>query len=230
MMLVRACLVAGSASAAIAGWEAARGVAEWRRLELVLLDLVPSGRISSRQDLGAIKNFLTERISCDVDRRHEKRPLLREPASVILETGYGFCGENARVAILLLALGGVRANRLYLTGSAWNHVAVEHRWDGHWFLFDGHADPCTVLPDEAVASIPSNSVQLFPNGHRPHNSWIDVHRIHFLHRFSTAHTGHLRLPRPLAIMHESPSFMRAAANCIAGGALIALSRRRRSSL
>ena len=40
--------------------------------------------------------------------------------------------------VRLLNLGGIPAHRLYLEGTRWGHVVVEHRWEGRWRLFDAH--------------------------------------------------------------------------------------------
>ena len=96
--------------------------------------------ISSVQDLINIKNYLNKNITYNSDLRTKKRPLLRHTASQILKSNYGFCGENARVSIKLLLLGGLKAARIYLYGTKWGHVVIEHKLDNSWFMFDGHFD------------------------------------------------------------------------------------------
>jgi hypothetical protein len=204
----------------------------WREIRFlrgVLSEIVPLGRIQKREDLVAIKNYLSSHISYNLDRKEARRPLLRHSATHILRSGYGFCGENARVAINLLFLGGVRANRLYLEGPRWKHVVIEHQWDGDWKLFDSHNDPTTIVPDESIARISSDDLDAFPNDHRGINPWTGCYRSkagyvlgNRCKRFGTPlqktfqRLAQQRLPCPVIVFFENPALVRAL-----GGALLA---------
>ncbi|MBI1737087.1 MAG: transglutaminase domain-containing protein [Candidatus Rokubacteria bacterium] len=137
-------------------------IRERRLLRSVLRDLGARPRIERREDLVSVKNFLNRRIFAHPALKDAPRPLLRASATETLATGRGYCGENARVAILLLQAGGVRAHRLYLRGPRWGHVIVEHEWQGGWRLFDGHAEPATRFADEDVARIVPEAIGDLP--------------------------------------------------------------------
>lgn len=185
-------------------------------MSATLGEIVDGGRISHRRHLVQLKNHLTAHIHFDPQKKHLPRPLLRHSASHILQNGQGFCGENARVAILLLRKAGIRANRLYLEGRRWGHVAVEHEWAGGFYLFDAHNDPATLLADADVARIPSDDLGAFPNAH-PQNPWQRVYRIKLfdklpgLRRFS-----HRRPPACVIQVTESPHLMKAISLFVLG--------------
>ena len=188
-------------------------LAQWLRevrfLRRTLREILPGGRIKAREDLIRLKNHLSERIHFDPDKKFDRRPFLRETASTTLVKGEGFCGENARVAILLLAMGGVRANRLYVVGPKWGHVVVEHEWENGWKLFDAHADPGTLPADETIGKIDSQNLNEFPNNYKDTNPWVDSYRIQLLRRLGRL--SHLRLPSFLIVYAESPPLIRASA-------------------
>lgn len=194
---------------------------ELRFLRDVLRGIVPSGRIRQREDLVLIKNYLTSHIRYDRSRVNDPRPLLRASARRTLASGHGFCGENARVAMWLLGLGGVRCHRVYLEATVWKHILLEHQWEGAWKFFDAHADPATVLPDDAVGRIESSDLARLPNGHEG-NAYVrsyrlrPFHRVAFLRRFEQ-----LRLPGPLALLVESPALLHAAAGGVVAAAGLA---------
>jgi hypothetical protein len=145
----------------------------------------------------------------DAKRVNEARPLLRYSAEHILKTGFGFCGENARVAIRLLAMGGVRAHRLYLEGPLWQHNVVEHEWEGSWKLFDAHSDPASLLPDEDVGAIESSDIARFPNHHEG-QPWLRSYRIKPFHRVPALRRfEQTRVPGWVAQIAETPSLIKA---------------------
>ncbi len=189
-------------------------VQELRFLRGVLREILPSGRIRRREDLVLIKNYLASHIRYDQRRVNEPRPLLRASAHRTLASGHGFCGENARVALWLLSLGGVRAHRVYLDATRWKHILLEHRWEGGWRFFDAHGDPATVLPDEAVGRIESSNLGRLPNGHEG-NAYLRSYRLRpfhdrpFLRRFEQ-----LRLPVPLTLLLHSPALLHAGAGAV----------------
>ena len=189
-------------------------IAWWREdrfLANVLREIVPGGRFRDRDDLVRLKRRLSETIRWDEARMHERRPLLRASAAQVLASGEGFCGENARAAVRLLRLGGVDAHRLYLEGERWGHVVVEHEWEGGWRLFDGHVDPRTALPDEAVGRIDSADLTAFPNDARE-NPWRSSYRIAGLRRLPG-----MRAARPPAIvtaLAESPALVVTASGAV----------------
>ena len=179
-------------------------------LQATLLRVCGSGRLTAREDLVALKKFLNENIRFDPARRNDPRPLLRHSAAEILTLGQGFCGENARVAVLLMSAGGVRANRLYLDGPRWGHVIVEHEWDGGWKLFDGHADASVGMTDEEVGRIDAKDFAALNNTCRATNPWQNSFRIQLLGRLPLVRRwAALRPPRPLVFLMESPALLRA---------------------
>jgi hypothetical protein len=183
-------------------------IIEVRLLRRTLVDILPKGRITSRDDLIRLKDFLSQHIHFDEKKKYEERPILRQSALTTLKLGHGFCGENARVAILLMAMGGVRANRIYLVGPQWGHVAVEHEWKDGWKFFDAHADPSVYLNDESVTQIDSQDLKSLPNAYSDINPWQCSYRIPFFHRLPVLNViSQLRLPRPLIFFFESPTLI-----------------------
>lgn len=166
--------------------------------------------IESREDLVTIKNHLTEAIDTDPARRFESRPLLRSSVEETFANGFGFCGENARAAVVLLNAGGVRAQRLYLEGARWGHVVVEHEWNGAFKLFDAHRDPETLMPDELIGRLSSDEYRRLPTYEQ--NPWRRAYRLRLLDRWRpTRRFSALRAPRATALLAESPSRIRLAA-------------------
>jgi hypothetical protein len=208
-------LVSGIA-AAWAGWFLVRQAGEDRYLR----GYAPPLR--SVADLRELKHRLTASIDYDQQFLDAPRPLLRAPASLTLRTGTGFCGENARVAILLLKQRGVRAHRLYLQGPRWGHVAVEQRWEDRWVLFDAHRDPGVLLPDEHVARIPTAELERFPNDYAERNPWVRAARLKLALRLPGAGLDGIRPPSVLVSVVERPFLMKAlAALGVATTALVA---------
>ncbi len=200
-------LLGGLAGAVVCGRRFRR---EQHRLRTLAAELAPHG-IEDAADLVRIKRFLSTHIRYDVAKRDQRRPLLRASAAEILDRGEGFCGENARVAIRLLGTAGVRANRLYLSGPHWDHVLVEHEWQGGWKLFDGHGDPGIMLADDEVARIDSAEIARLPNAYRDRNPWTRCYRIKLLHRWKALRrASEWRPPRVAVLLAESPDLVRGA--------------------
>lgn len=195
-------ILGGAALALLSG-------AAWRRERTLLADVLrpiaPTGRITTRDQLVALKRRLA-RIQWDEARMHEPRPLLRASARRVLETDEGFCGENARTAVKLLRLGGMDANRVYVLGERWGHVVVEHRWDGGWALFDGHADPRTALADDQVGRIAAEDLAAYPN-RVVENPWRRSYRIPGLGRLPFGRAGRARPPAVVTALAETPSLL-----------------------
>lgn len=189
----------------------------WRErayLRQLLHSILGSGKISSKEDLIRLKNHLTANIRFDVEKKHASRPLLRHTAKETLESSYGFCGENARTAVLMLQLGGLRANRLYLIAKEWQHVVVEHKWNGGWVLFDAHADENTLLPDEDVTRIASSDLANYPNKYEGH-PWLSGHRIKLFHNIPFLRfMENIRLPQVLVVLFESPYLIKLVASLV----------------
>ena len=185
---------------------------EQRSLKALLRRLLPHGRVETREDLITLKRFLSASISYDLSKRHDRRPLLRQSAATTLARGEGFCGENARVAIRLLNLGGVRAHRLYLQGKRWSHVLVEHDWENGPRLFDSHPDPGTLLRDEDVGRIGPSEFDRLPNAYHELNPWLASFRIKLPQRPTLWRPlSQCRPPRLLVAVAESPDLLRALA-------------------
>ena len=128
-------------------------------LKKILYSILNKNKIESIEDITKLKNYLQTNISYNPDFREIKRPFLRHSASHILQSKYGFCGENARVSIKFFILGGAKAGRIYLFGKLWQHVLVEYNIAGDWFMFDGHFDPKTKLNDSNVGKIKSENMK-----------------------------------------------------------------------
>lgn len=177
-------------------------------LNNTLISIIGKKVISCKNDLIKIKNFLNNNISYDTSKKYAKRPILRHSALYILKSKYGFCGENARVAIKLLLLGNIKCNRIYLTGKKWGHVVIENKWGNNWFLFDGHYDPLTKLEDSKVSEIKSNDLINYPNGYKE-NPYVDFSRIKLFTRIKFLKSiSKLRLPSFLIYFFESPSLIK----------------------
>jgi hypothetical protein len=197
---------------------------EVRLLRRVLRSIIPTGRIERREDLVRIKNYLSAHISYDARRVNDPRPLLRATAAHTLASGSGFCGENARVAMWLLGLGGVRSHRVYLEATRWQHTLVEHPWNGAWRFFDAHADPATLLPDDAVGRIDSRDLAALPNAHQG-NAYVRAYRIRPFHTvWALRAFEQLRLPGPMALALESPALIQASSGALLAAAGILYAR------
>lgn len=177
-------------------------------LKRVLLKILNKKRIETKDDIIKIKHFLNENISYTIENRYNRRPLLRHTAKEVLESKYGFCGENARVAIKLFLLSGIRARRIYLFRKEWQHVLIEHEYQNKWYMFDGHHDPDTILKDKMVANIPSENISKYPNDYS-NNPYLDFCRIKlfrnliFLDRLSKQ-----KLPSFVVYFLESPQLLK----------------------
>lgn len=205
----------GGLALLVGGWVA--WGRERRALRAWLREVVPGGRFREREELVRLKRRLAGAICYDEARMHDPRPPLRASAARVLATGEGFCGDNARVAVRLLRLGGVDAHRLYLEGERWGHVVVEHHWDGGWRLFDVHSDPRTALPDEAVARIATDDPAAFPN-RAAENPWRGSYRIPEVGRLPLPGVRSARPPGALTALAETPALV-----AVAAGAMLILS-------
>jgi len=156
---------------------------EKKILKAALKEIIGCDKIANLADIIKIKNYLSSKITYTQSDKTAKRPLLRATAVQTLKSGKGLCGENSRLAVLLLNYGGVRANRVYLYGKLWQHVVCEFKWGGTYYLFDGHNDPETSLKDELVGKILSSDINSYPNGYTS-NPWIDYCRIKILWQIS----------------------------------------------
>jgi hypothetical protein len=176
-------------------------------LKKTLFLIIDKKKIESKEDLIKIKNYLQKNISYDGNLKTKKRPLLRHTATEILQSNYGFCGENARVAIKLFAVGGIRANRIYLFRKEWEHVLIEHKKNGQWFMFDGHYDESTILKDKDVATIKTKDISLYPDEY-PNNLYLDYCRIKLLYKSKIFKPlSKLRLPSTISYILESPQLI-----------------------
>ncbi len=156
---------------------------EKKILKTALKEIIGCDKIAKLADIIKIKYYLSAKITYSQSDKTAKRPLLRATAVQILKSGKGLCGENSRLAVLLLNYGGVRANRVYLYGKLWQHVVCEFKWGDEYYLFDGHNDPETSLKDELVGKILSSDIDSYPNGYTS-NPWIDYCRIKILWQIS----------------------------------------------
>jgi len=178
-------------------------------LKKVLYKTLDKSRIKSVQDFIKIKTFLNKNISYNTEFKTKKRPILRSTASQTLKSHYGFCGENARVAIKLFFLGGIKARRIYLFRKEWQHVLIEHKYHNNWYMFDGHYDPNSFLKDTDVAKIPSENFTEFPNDF-PEHPYIDFCRIKLLYNIKILNSlSKIKLPSFLVYFFESPYFIKA---------------------
>ena len=139
----------------------------------------------------------------------QKRPLLRHTASEILLSNYGFCGENARVAIKLMLIGGIKSNRIYLFRKKWQHVLIEHKFEKKWYMFDGHFDKNTLFKDIHVTKILSENISKYPNTY-PNNPYLDFCRLKIFNKISIlTKLSKTRLPSFLVYILESPHIIKA---------------------
>lgn len=177
---------------------------EYFFLKKKLVDIIKKTRIDSIADLIAIKNYLQNNISYNPELKTKKRPILRHTASETLTSKYGFCGENARVAIKLLLIGGVKANRIYLYRKEWQHVLIEHIYGDEWFMFDGHYDENTLFEDTLVAKIPSENISEYPNTY-PNNPYLNFCRLKLFYKTPFLQSySKVRLPSFIVYLFESP--------------------------
>ncbi|MBI1193279.1 MAG: hypothetical protein GC205_08905 [Bacteroidetes bacterium] len=201
---------------------------KWLKERRMLINIIneikgDKSQFASIESLTVLKKYLSKNINYDTAKREAKRPLLRQPAATTLKTGFGFCGENARVAVLMLNYGGIKAGRVYLFGNRWNHVVVEHLYNDKWYLFDAHNDPGVMLPDAKVAKILIEDISSFPNEYRDQNEWVASCRIKIARKVSMlSGVSQWRLPKPFTILVESPDLIMAIAFLMAGIALLIL--------
>ena len=177
-------------------------------LKKILTKIIGKEKIENVEDLIKIKNFLNNTISYNSDLKTKKRPLLRHTSTEILNSGYGFCGENARVAIKLMLLGGIKARRIYLFRKEWQHVLIEHEWKNKWYMFDGHYDKDTLLQDSQVASIPSENIENFPNNY-PNNPYLDFCSIKLFQKITLLNPfSKIKIPIVFVYLMESPNLIK----------------------
>ncbi len=197
-------VVTGLIVAGLNLWAYFRETRELRRVAREHLGTPPA----TRDHLVRLLRLLHDRVSYEGLDKNMWRPLLRQTAVETLNSGRGFCGENARLAIRLMATLGVPAARVYVFGERWNHVLTECRLDGRWWLFDGHNDPQTSMSSAGVCSIESPRIDLLRNDHpNPYRTFQRIplfHRLPWLGRFETA-----RLPNWVVQLFESPNLIKA---------------------
>lgn len=194
-------------------------------LKEVLSRVIGANRITARDQLVKLKNHLLEHIQYDMDKRDANRPPLRATARATYQNAYGFCGENARLFIRLLHVGGVRANRVYLEGSGLYHVLLEHEWEGNWYVLDGHNDELITMSDDEVTAIPSSDPTRFPNRYEG-NGWERAFRNKQFHQFGFKGMAAKRPSSLTSALMESPHLIMAAigvVDIILGAVLVALS-------
>jgi hypothetical protein len=193
---------------------ALRAAAERRELRRALEEVIGSPPIRTEAQLLRLHHALHARIDPRAVDKEARRPLLRNRAVEVWRSGVGLCGENARVAIALLDLGGVRANRLYLRGERWDHCMAEILWRGRWVAFDGHDDEALRMTDDQVGQLPSTDIASLPN-RAGRNPWRRA--VRFKPLLATAPSGldAVRPPRTLVRMAESPDAIRALALMVA---------------
>lgn len=187
---------------------------EIQYLKKTLLNVIGKTNITSVDDLVKIKNYLNTTIKYNPELRTKKRPLLRHTATQILQSNYGFCGENARVSIKLLLLGGISARRIYLYGIKWGHVVIEQKINGNWYLFDGHYDPKTKLEDHQVGAIQSEALAAYPNQYED-NDYIDFCRVKLFYKITPLRKyAKLKLPSLVVYLFESPNLIKAGCSIL----------------
>jgi hypothetical protein len=194
-------------------------VSEERAIAASARNIAGAETITQRDQLVAIHAFIGKALSGDPDFRFLPRPFLRQSAVESLRSRQGFCGESARVAVLVLGALGIRANRIYLIGERWNHVIVEHEWlDGDWYMFDAFPDPATMMTPEQLCSFGSDDPTSFPNVHEG-NPWVDFYRWRPL---LVRGISKSRPPASYVRITERPDAIRAGLSGLkAGGALAA---------
>jgi hypothetical protein len=187
-----------------------------------LKKIIGKSRIESLNDLVQIKNFLQSTISYNANLKNNARPLLRYTATQILTSKYGFCGENARVAIKLFILGGIKARRIYLFRKEWQHVLIEHEFKDKWYMFDGHYDPSSLLTDSDVAKIPSEQISLYPNDYKS-NPYLEFCRIKLFYKIDFFKPfSRIKLSKPIIYTAESPFLIKGFAMSLLSIVILAL--------
>lgn len=180
-------------------------------IQKTLKKIINKNKIQTKDDFLKIKNYLQNNISYNPYWKDKKRPLLRHTATQILKTKYGFCGENARVTIKLMLLGGVKARRIYLYRKEWQHVLIEHEFNGNYYMFDGHYDPDALLNDNETTSIPSENISDYPNSY-PNNPYLYFCRIKLFNKISFLKPlSKLKLPTWSIYLSESPYLIKGLA-------------------
>ncbi len=211
-------LAAGVAWAAV---ELRAQVEERRVLAETLRGIVTDGRIDSLDDLRALWRYLVAHVRWQ-PARGRRRPLLRTPAASTLRSGIGLCGENARAAVLLLRLGGMRAHRLYLFGPRWGHVVVECLTPDGWRLFDAHADDATLPMAEQIGTLVTTDPARLPNlvAENPWTGAATLKPLRLVNGLARRHP-----PDALVAFMESPHLVKAGlgvALALLGAGLLAL--------
>ncbi len=197
---------------------AAKLIREERALAATARNIAGGDVIDRREQLEAVHAFVAKGVADDPDFRFLPRPLLRQSAIETLRERRGFCGESARVTVLLLRALGIRANRVYLIGERWNHVIVEHEWlDGGWYLFDAFPDPATQMRPEQLCAFGSDDPTTFPNIHEG-NPWVDYYRWRPL---VVRGISRSRPPESYVRATERPDAIRAGLGALAAGGTLA---------
>ena len=114
-------------------------------------------------------------------------------------------------------IGGARARRVYLFRKEWQHVLIEHKFKGKWYMFDGHYDPSSLLTDEAVSTILSEEISLYPNDYKT-NPYLDYCRVKLFYKIGFFKPfAKIKLPQMLIYIAESPFLIK---GCLTGLLLI----------
>ena len=197
----------GLVAASLAAASVVRAVDERRELRRALAGTIGTTTIETDEQLQELHHHLHTNIDPNAIEREARRPILRSRAVDTWRTGEGLCGENARLAITLLSLGDVPANRLYLKGERWEHCMVEAQWSGQWVAFDGHQDPSLQMQDDQIGHIPSDRLELFPNT-ASRNPWRRAVRFKPLLRLPATSLDRIRPPQIVVRIAESPDLLR----------------------
>jgi hypothetical protein len=203
-----------------------RATRERRELRHALEGAIGPLPIRTDAQLLRLHHTLRTRIDPRAIEKEARRPMLRSRAVDVWRSGAGLCGENARVAITFLDLGGVRANRLYLRGERWDHCMAEILWRDRWVAFDGHDDEALRMTEDQIGHLLSDDIGSFPNQAR-RNPWRRAVRFKPLLATAPSALDTVRPPRTLVRVAESPDALRGVILLLAA---VVVGTRRRSSV
>ncbi len=141
-------------------------------------------KVTEEERVRIIMRYIKNTLSFEGVNKTAKRPFLRATAVETLKSKKGLCGEYSRVGILLLHFASIEAQRFYLFGPQWEHVLLNCKIDGKWYLIDNFDDPSVEMKETDIKKIEFPKFELLKNDWSTLNPWTDYQSVRFFHNYS----------------------------------------------
>lgn len=168
-------------------------------------EIVEIKKISEEKRVRIIMRYIKKTLSFEGVNKTAKRPFLRATAVETLKSKKGLCGEFSRVGILLLHFAGIEAQRFYLFGPKWEHVLLNCKIDGKWYLIDNFNEPSVEMKETDIKKVEFPKFELLRNDWSALNPWTDYQSVRFFHNYSFLRNYRaIIFPHTLVIFFASP--------------------------